>query len=224
MIDYESAREAWLNEILSDDLQPLPPDFLTDLRRSIQEVDGKVAETEGSEPLRSLLVAEGEHLKVFYDRIMQERLLKILLHASRGKKLTSLSDEEEKLFEEAKSLSDPYKERFYRILEDETSTPPPIGTTPEPVMAQPSGTEDGAVEEEVPDQGDKRPPRPDRNKMLRILVDFPRFVGPDMRNYGPLGREDVVALPDEVSEILLARRAGERIGSAGEDNEDAEED
>jgi len=223
LIDYESAREAWLNEILSDDLQPLSPDFLIDLRRSIQEVEGKVSEADGSEPLRSLLVAEGEQLKVFYDRIMQERLLKILLHASRGKKPRSLSEDEKKLFKEAKGLSDPYKERFYRILEDETPTPPPIGTTPEPATAKPSGTGDGAVEEGVPERGDKRLPRPDRNKMLRILVDFPRFVGPDMRNYGPLGREDVVALPDEVSEILLARRAGERIG-AGEDSEDAEED
>lgn len=221
MITYEGAKEAWLREILTEELQPLPPDFLEDLRRSIDEAERRTVESEGSEPLRSLLQSEGDQLKVFYDDIVQERLSKLLLAASHGEPPRSISDDERKLFEEAKGLSDPYKERFYRILEEEKPNLPPVEAMPEPTTVQPAGAGPGPKSTE-PVRREIRPPRTDRSQMLRVLEDFPRFVGPDLRNYGPFEREDIVALPDEVSGILLTRRIGERIRSAGEVREDAE--
>ena len=223
MITYESAKETWLREILDEELQSLPPEFLEDLRQSIDEVEGRIAESEGSEPLRSLLQAEGERLKFFYDQIVQERLSKLLLAASRGKPPRYLSGDEKRLFEGAKSLSDPYKERFYRILEEGGHDLPPIEAMPEPAAVQPMGTGPGTEKSTEPVRRVKRPPRTDRSEMLRVLVDFPRFVGTDLKNYGPFEREDIIALPDEVSGILLARRIGERIRPAGEVREDAEE-
>jgi DNA replication initiation complex subunit (GINS family) len=222
LITYESVKEAWIREILTEELQSLSPDFLEDLRRAIDEVERRIAESEGSEPLRSLLQGEGERLKVFYDQIIQERLSKLLLAASLGEPPRFISDDEKKLFEEAKSLSDPYKERFYRILEDETPNLPPVEAMPEPITVQTAGAGPGTERSSEPERREKSPPRTDRNEMLRVLADFPRFVGPDLRNYGPFEREDIVALPDEVSGILLSRRVGERIRPSGEVHEDAE--
>ncbi|MBU7004394.1 MAG: hypothetical protein HXS50_02420 [Theionarchaea archaeon] len=222
MTNFESAKEAWLREILTDETQPLPPDFLEDLRRSIDEVERRIAESEGSEPLRSLLQGEGDRLKVFYDDIVQERLSKLFFAASRGELPRYISDDEKKLFEEAKSLSDPYKERFYRILEEEEPNLPPVEAMPKPTTVQPEGTGYGSEKSVKPVRREIRPPRIERSQMLRVLADFPRFVGPDLRTYGPFEREDIVALPDEVSGILLTRRIGERIRSPGEVHEDAE--
>ena len=216
MINYDNAREAWLREIQSDELQPIPPNFLENLRRSIEEVEGRIGESGGNEPLRSLLMAEGERLKVFHDQIVQERLSKLFGLASLGKEPRNISDDEKKLFEEVRRLSDPYKERFYRILKEETVDFPPVETTPEPTKVQPAGTGLGTEPSEGFEHRKESHPEADRNEMLRVLVDFPRFVGPDLKNYGPFGREDVIALPDEVSEILLSRRVGERIKPAGE--------
>ena len=101
------------------------------------------------------------------------------------------------------------------ILREVTVNFPPVEATPEPTTVQPAGTGPGPETSEGLAHR-KHHPEASRNEMLRVLVNFPRFVGPDLRNYGPFEREDVIALPDEVSEILLARKVGERIRPAGE--------
>jgi replicative DNA helicase Mcm len=49
--------------------------------------------------------------------------------------------------------------------------------------------------------------------ILRLLKDTPKFVGPDMFEYGPYEKEDVAVLPIEIAKILLKSNKAEEIKS-----------
>ena len=44
-----------------------------------------------------------------------------------------------------------------------------------------------------------------------VLVDIPRIMGTDMREYGPLRAGDLAVLPREIAKILVERSAAERV-------------
>ena len=46
--------------------------------------------------------------------------------------------------------------------------------------------------------------------IIRVLEDIPQFVGSDMKKYN-LRKEDVIALPPDLANILIKRGAAEEI-------------
>jgi DNA replication factor GINS len=52
---------------------------------------------------------------------------------------------------------------------------------------------------------------PVRKDVIGMLDDTPQFVGPDMKNYGPYVKGDVVSLPEEISKLLVERGSARKI-------------
>jgi hypothetical protein len=53
--------------------------------------------------------------------------------------------------------------------------------------------------------------KPDGNLLVKILTDVPKFVGSNLENYGPLKAGDIITLPEEISKLLISRKAAENI-------------
>jgi len=217
LITYRSAKELWLKETLSEGLQDIDEDTLRDLSETISDIAERAEECEGREPQRSLLQAEKERMEGFLRQIVEARASKVLNLAVRQKKSRQITDPEKELLQRASSHIEAYEERFYRIPgEVEGETAPAEGT--EEPFEEDAEPEADAVEAVTADvSGSSSIPAAQRNKMVRIRRGFPQFVGPDLNSYGPFRDEDVVSVPDEVSEILISREIGEQILN-GEDS------
>jgi DNA replication initiation complex subunit (GINS family) len=219
LTSYERAREAWLKEILSDQLQALPAGLLQDLSRSMARVDQEIAAAEGREPRRSLLVGERNQLRSFYEQIVGTRCTKLVTAACEGDPPPAHGEADRDLFEAAANLADSYKERFYKILREAKPSAEPSRAPAEPVPSV--SPEHPQVEGPPEDEEQRAEPRPgsaeNLNRILRILSEFPCFVGRDLNSYGPFAKEDIVAVPDETAEILVERGIGKEIIPAGED-------
>jgi DNA replication initiation complex subunit (GINS family) len=215
LIEYRRAKEAWLHEITSSELQDLPPGFLDDVRATVAGIDQELDGPAVQEPRRSLLEAEGMQLKTFYNQIVERRLAKIASMVSLGLAPRTHDPTERELVKATGDIFFSYKERFYRIpgeplpARSPAESPEPATTEPlaTPVEGPPAG----------PKESRRTKPAKSRNHVLKILKDFPRFVGPDLRTYGPLAKEDIVALPDEISGILISREVGKEAGTGGEE-------
>lgn len=218
MITYEKAKEAWSNELLSEQLQDLADDFLLDLSTTIELVGKEIASSEGKEPQRSLLIAEKIQLENFLKYLVELRCAKVVASTSFGREPGSLKPVERDLYTAMEGIIHTYKERFYRIPEEEEHRTSPSETSDQ-IVPEPSMDSGAMASPTISETVRQTPHIPvgKQNRILRILKEFPCFVGPDLRSYGPFVKEDVVALPDEVSEILLGRKVGEKIESAGED-------
>ncbi len=215
MIEYRRAKEAWLKEATSDELQELPPGFLDDIRITVSHIGEELDGSSVQEPRRSLLAAEGMQLKTFYNQIMRRRLSKIVSMVSLGLTPRTHDSVEQELAEAAEGLISSYEERFYRIPGEDLPARSPA-ESPEPATTEPMADRvDGPFA--GPSVARKSQPAKSPNHVLRIVKDFPCFVGPDLRTYGPFTKEDIVALPDEISGILVGRRIGEEARTGGEE-------
>ena len=46
---------------------------------------------------------------------------------------------------------------------------------------------------------------------MRFLHQVPKFVGPELEEYGPFGEEDIANLPAEVADVLINKGKAEEI-------------
>ena len=198
MLSYDELREKVISEISSPSLLQIPKTFFEDLRSTIRAIDDRIRETGSREPEKSLLLEEKKRLLDLAKLLVQERCRKIILDACASQNPPTGNEDETVLFKEVRRSVSSHMERFYRFLG---------GQTEEPKAGEISG--ERAVETAA-----GRPPAsaslPER-KALAILRDLPRFVGTDMKVYGPFKAEDVAVLPEDVSGLLISRKAAELI-------------
>ena len=56
-----------------------------------------------------------------------------------------------------------------------------------------------------------KPIKPNGKHMVKILKDLPRFVGPNLKSYGPLKVGDIITLSKEMGELIINRKVAENI-------------
>jgi len=49
------------------------------------------------------------------------------------------------------------------------------------------------------------------NKLIRFINNVPKFVGEDMKDYGPYNPEDISHIPEKIAEILIKNNVAESI-------------
>ena len=202
MLTYEELRETLLREVSNDSLLEIPQEFFEDLRSTIEQIDGKIREVGSRQPHRSLLVEERRRLLDLAKLLIQARCRKIVLQACSTSEPPQGKGPDANLFEEVSRSVKAYMERFYRFLEEESGKEESAGE----VSSGPPGEARTEVQQLQPAG---KPVQ--QREALAIVRDFPRFVGTDMKVYGPFGAEDVVVLPEEVSGILIERKAAKLI-------------
>ncbi len=53
--------------------------------------------------------------------------------------------------------------------------------------------------------------KPEKKELVAVLDDVPRFVGVNMKEYGPFRKGDVVTLPEENAKLLLEKKQARKI-------------
>lgn len=189
LITYETIRAAHRAE-KEEELQKLPDNFF-------QAVRNWFANKEKQKDTVSLL--EIENAKKLLEDIINRRQRKIVLSALRTIRgelpPQNLNAKEQKFFDQIidslKSFKESMNEEFMsvEVVEEKIEeAKKALEEIKEPLVVKPEG-----------------------KIVVKALTDIPRFVGSDMKAYGPLKTGDIITVPEEIGKILISRRVAENL-------------
>ena len=202
IITYETLFELLQREKERNDLQRLEPTFFNDVigyikdkKRMLEAKDSTFAKEEIKKTERQL---ENIYkiLKELYER-RERKIISIALDKSRTKSnlidTTALLKEEKVVFDALTSLLDSYRDVIlYSVLNEKM-----------PFMQQINNKR----EEEFKTALELKKPI----KLVRFMQPVPKFVGPELEEYGPFEEEDIASLPAEIADLLISKGRAEEI-------------
>ncbi len=203
VITYETLFELLQRERERADLQRLEPtffnniiDYIKDKKRMLEKSDSPFAVEEKKKTERQL---ENIYkiLRELYER-REKKIISLALDKSRTKSnlidTTALLKEEKVIFDALTNLLDTYRDAILHSLLNEKM----------PFMQH--------AEDKKPKEGFisalelKNP-----TKLVRFMHHVPKFVGPELEEYGPFEEEDIANLPAEVADVLIGKGRAEEI-------------
>ena len=192
VITYETLYEILRREKLRAELQPLENSFLKDVVNYLSDkqniLDSQMKKSSifsGSETQKTQKQIENIRRMVqeLYEK-RENKIIQLAVFASRADEKPEFKEmlEEEKIFyEELVSLFNSFRKNvLHSVLSLKN---PEIRQEPEPKEL-------------------KKDDKPN-NRLIRFLNATPKFVGEDLKVYGPFEAEDVAALPLKVADILV---------------------
>ena len=205
VITYETLFELLKRERERTDLQKLEQTFFSDTIIYIKDKK-KILEAKNESPFAVEEKKKTERqleniykiLKELYER-REKKIIALALDKSRTQSnlidTTSLLKEEKVVFDAMASLLDTYRESIlYSVLNEKM-----------PFMAsfelKSKEKEDFKAAFEL-----KR-----ATKLVRFTAHVPKFVGPELEEYGPFEEEDIANLPAEVADVLINKARVEEI-------------
>ncbi|MBI2653783.1 DNA replication complex GINS family protein [Candidatus Woesearchaeota archaeon] len=203
VITYETLFELLKIEREKPDLQKLEPAFFSDIinyikdkKKILEARDSAFAQEEMRKTERQL---ENIYkiLKELYER-REKKIISLALDKSRTKSnlmdTSSLLKEERVVFDALTNLFDTYRDAIlYSVLNEKMPFMPPMEDK------KPKGDFRTALELKKP------------TKLVRFITHVPKFVGPELEEYGPFEGEDIANLPAEVAEVLISRGKAEEM-------------
>ncbi len=206
VITYETLFELLQREKERVDLQRLEPTFFTDTISYIKEKK-KILEAKNESVFASEEKKKTERqleniykiLKELYER-REKKIISVALDKSRTKSnlidTTALLNEEKVFFDAVTHLLDVYRESIlYSVLNEKM----PFMQEISKVMPKPNEDFKTALELKK------------AARLVRFISQVPKFVGPELEEYGPFGEEDIANLPAEIAEILISKGKVEEI-------------
>lgn len=216
VITYETLFEILKRERDRTDLQKLEPTFFSDAINYIKEKK-KILEAKSDSPFAFDEKKKTERqleniykiIKELYER-REKKLIALALDRSRTQSslidTTALLKEEKVVFDALTSLLDAYREEIlYSILNERM-----------PFMHS-SGEKKFSMSQTLGEQKEQKGDFKSalelkrETKLVRFLNHVPKFVGPELEEYGPFEEEDIANLPAEVAEVLINKGKVEEI-------------
>ncbi len=207
VITYETLYELLKRERERPDLQKLEPTFFSDTISYIKDkkkiLDAKSNESvfavEEKKKTQRQLENIYKILKELYER-REKKIISLAIDKSRTKSslidTTALLKEEKVVFDALTSLLDNYRDAIlYSILNEKM----PFMQSNKPLEQKPK--EDFKTALELKKSA----------KLVRFMHAVPRFVGPELEEYGPFEEEDIANLPSEVADVLISKDRVEEI-------------
>ena len=204
VITYETLFELLKRERERTDLQKLEPTFFSDAIHYIKEKK-KILEDKSDSAFASEERKKTERqleniykiIKELYER-REKKIISLALDKSRTKSnlidTKALLKEEKVFFDAVISLLDNYRDSIlYAVLNEKM-----------PFM---QAFEDKAKKEEFKPAIELKK----STKLVRFTHPVPKFVGPELEEYGPFEEEDIANLPVEVAEVLISKGKSEEI-------------
>ena len=209
MISYESIRAVHRAE-KGEGLSKLPEGFFLAVRRWLNYKQGK-------KDTNSLL--EAESAKKLLEDIINRRQRKIIFSALASVRGAAppqnMTEEEGKFFDEVvkllKSHQTEAKERLFgSSLDIEEKVKEARESIEEMRMVKEIKPEKESASTAPQPKAEGLKPL-NKAKKVKILIELPRFIGTDGKEYGPFKIGDVVEMPEEVFDLLAMRQAAEAI-------------
>ena len=212
VITYETLFELLQREKERNDLQRLEPTFFNDVigyikdKKKILEAksDSMFANEERKKTERQL---ENIYkiLKELYER-REKKIMSIAIDKSRTKSnlidTTALLKEERVVFDALTGLLDTYRDAIlYSVLNEKMPFMQPSDLPSRKPLENKKTGEDFKTSLEL-----KNP-----IKLVRFMHPVPKFVGPELEEYGPFDEEDIASLPAEVADVLMGKGRAEEI-------------
>ena len=203
IITYETLFELLQREKERQDLQKLEPSFFNDVINYIKEkkkildakIDSNFAQEEKRKTERQL---ENIYkiVKELYER-REKKIISFALDKSRTQSnlidTSALLKEERVFFDAMLNILDTYRgEILISVLNEKMPFMKSLEIKPK---------QDFKTALEMKS----------RNKLVRFLAHVPKFVGPELEEYGPFEEEDIANLPSEVVEVLINKSKAEEI-------------
>jgi len=209
-ITYETLFELLRLEKTKEDLQRLDATFyqdaityLKDKYDILKEVksSGEMFSEADKDSTEKQIINIRRLLRDLYDR-REKKIINMAINKTRANAniadMQHMLPEEKKFFESLVSMLEKYrKDILYKILE----------------LKLPSA-DTFTVIEEVKQKSDFVSAGDFKAKdktMVRFIHSVPRFVGPELEEYGPFESEDIALLPTEVANVLVFKRRAEII-------------
>ncbi len=195
-ISYKNLRKTQQMEKNSPVLTELKADFYNELLEYLKKLDKRL-EKESSSQKQILLKDEIQNTKKIATNVYEQREKKILLAAvskARGGNpdLKNMLDTEKNLFDSVLGFLLQSREHF---LEQKTKKIENVTN---------SGKTESKKEKIVEEK------RENSNPVLLVTQGIPEFIGTDTKRYN-LRKDDVVSMPENMSEMLLKRNVVEKI-------------
>lgn len=191
MVDLKRLRDILRKERKMDELIELEDNFYLKIGKYIRDLEEEIKEKE-DENKREMLKDEKESALTFVEKTFERRTGKILRLASLSLKglnvdENNMTSEEKNIFSSlSKQLKKGRKRIKQTIFSDEIK-------------------EKSKSKEKEKFNSSKKP-----FTVVRVLENFPKFIGSDERSYH-LSKEDVVSLPEEDAKVLLKREIAQKI-------------
>ncbi len=208
VITYETLFELLKRERERPELQKLEPGFFSDTinyikdkKKIIEAKSDSVFASEERKKTERQLENIYKILKELYER-REKKIISLSIDKSRTKSnlidTSSLLREERVFFDALTGLLDNYRDAIlYTLLNEKLPFMQPLG--------------DKKPKEDFKSALDLKK----STKLVRFLHQVPKFVGPELEEYGPFGEEDIANLPAEVAGVLINKGKAEEIN---EDN------
>ena len=213
VITYETLFELLQREKERADLQKLEPTFFSDTISYIKDKK-KILDAKSDSPFALDEKKKTERqleniykiLKELYER-REKKIISLALDKSRTKSnlidTTALLREEKVVFDAIAELLDTYREAIlYSVLNEKMpfmqSSPSELSYH-KPLDKKPTEDFKSAFELKKP------------TKLVRFINSVPKFVGPELEEYGPFGEEDIANLPAEIADVLINKGKAEEI-------------
>ena len=208
VITYETLFEILKREKDRADLQKLEPTFFSDTISYIKDKK-KILEARSDSPFAQEERKKTERqleniykiLKELYER-REKKLISLALDKSRTKSnlidTTALLKEEKVVFDALTNLLDTYRDVIlYSVLNERMPFMQSIVVKKED--KNPKDDFKSALELKK------------ATKLVRFMHHVPKFVGPELEEYGPFEDEDIANLPAEIADVLINKGKVEEI-------------
>jgi len=179
---YNDLYEIWKQELGSNELKKLPPDFYPRITDYVRKISEESRMLDKRTLKANFLRKETQNVERMVRELIHVRYKKLVKTLAQGKKSPSdaLTAEEERIYARASSFADAFQSFSKDILR---------GYLPSAAISE---------------QKSKR-------MALRFLKDVPSIIGSDMKTYGPFKAEDVASLPIDNAKILVKQGLAQKI-------------
>jgi len=207
LISYDTIRA--VHRIEKDEvLQKLPHGFF-------ESVQAWMVHKEDQKDTDSLL--EINNAKRLIEDIINRRERKIVMAAIRTMRgevpPSTLTDSEREFFDKIINLLKEFRRNTAESILAEHLAEEKVAALKKSIETLREKKEESLKEESKPEPKIEKPKEKPKEvkKMIKILSKLNKFVGMDMKEYGPYDHGDIIDLPDDVSELLIKRGAAEKI-------------
>ncbi len=222
IITYETLFDLLKREKDRVELQRLEPEFFVNVLSYLREKRQFASQQESAsydEKMKSHREMDNirKLIKELYDR-REKKIVMIAIDQSRTKSnlvdFSHMLKEERELFEQLMHILDGFREgiltsilnerlpAIYTSLDERRSSHEGHAAAP---PAEPSSNQAVPPIQQSSASDDKP------TALVRFLHPVPKFVGPELNEYGPFSEDDIASLPKEIAHVLMAKGRAEEL-------------